>query len=171
MKRREAGKLGVVMVLVLLADGCAAPRAVESMSPLVGTWRLVEDWDRERPTDPKTYPFGERPLGYIVYDGTGHVFVQFTCDPPLPRMESEALDRADAVQLHETVGNYVAYLGTYTVDWQRKVVVHHVEADSRREYTGTEQERPFKLSGDELMIGDGETWLRRLVRVHVTPAH
>jgi len=140
------------------------------ISPLVGTWRLVEDWDRERPDSPKEYPFGEHPLGYIVYDATGHVFVQFTRDPPLPRMESAALDHADAAQLHDTVAHHVAYFGTYTVDWQRNVVVHHVEADSRREYTGTEQERPFKLTGDELLIGDGETWLRRLVRVHEGPA-
>jgi hypothetical protein len=170
MKQLEPVTLVAVVALAQLVVGCVAPRAVESRSPLVGTWRLVEDWDRKRPADPKEYPFGEHPLGYIVYDASGHVFVQFTRDPPLPKMESEALDRASAVELQDTVDSYVAYLGTYTVDWQRKVIVHHVQADSRREYTGTDQERPFKLSGDELLIGDGETWLRRLVRVPDTPA-
>jgi hypothetical protein len=60
---------------------------------------------------------------------------------------------------------YVAYFGTYTVDAAHGVVIHHVAADLRRDYTGTDQRRTFQLSGDELIIGDSRTWLRRFVRI------
>jgi hypothetical protein len=63
-------------------------------------------------------------------------------------------------ELSTTLQGYVAYFGTYTVDPARGVVVHHVIADVRREYTGTDQVRPFRLTADELQIGDGKTWLR-----------
>ena len=111
------------------------------MNALVGTWRFVEVWDRHAPDDPKRYDFGEHPLGYIVYDDTGHIFVQIA-----------------------TADGAWAYFGTYTIDAARGLVIHHVIADSRREFTGTDQERPFRLNGDELVIGDGKTWLSRLMR-------
>jgi len=34
-----------------------------------------------------------------------------------------------------------------------------------RQYTGTAQPRPFKIVRDELLIGDGKTYLRRFKRV------
>ena len=63
------------------------------------------------------------------------------------------------------LSDYVAYFGTYTVDAARGVVTHHVTADVRGEYTGTDQPRRFRIEGDTLIIGDEKKWLRRLVRV------
>jgi hypothetical protein len=60
---------------------------------------------------------------------------------------------------------YVAYFGTFTVDEKNHVVIHHVEASLHPGYTGTDQKRPFTLSGDNLMLGDGKYWRRTFVRV------
>ena len=80
-------------------------------------------------------------------------------------LSREQLRQASADELHATMDAYVAYFGTYTVDAAKGLVVHHVTGDVRREYTDTDQERPFRITGDELLIGDGKSWLRRLVRV------
>jgi hypothetical protein len=61
---------------------------------------------------------------------------------------------------------YEAYFGTYTVDAEKQVVVHHVEGSLAPDYTDTDQPRHFKLEGDRLEIGDGKTWRRVLERVH-----
>jgi hypothetical protein len=151
------------LLAALLLGGCAHHLA-PAESPLIGTWRLVEYWNQPKGDAVKRYPYGEQPLGYIVYDCTGHVFVQFARNPLLARLSSEQLRTAGADDLRATVDGYVAYFGTYTVDAARGVVVHHVIADVRREYTGTDQERPFRVSGEELLVGDGKTWLRRFTR-------
>ena len=155
----------VLLFILLSAGGCAYQRATPAPAGLVGTWRLVEYWNRDSADQPKRYPFGEQPVGFIVYDAAGNVFIQFAPHPRPARMTREELRKAGPEELRATLEGYVAYFGTYTVDAARGVVIHHVAADVRREYTGTDQERPFRLSGDELIIGDQTTWLRRLVRV------
>jgi hypothetical protein len=152
-------------IAVFCVLGCAHLPAPSTNSSLIGTWRLLEFWNQRDPSKAREYPFGESPLGYIVYDATGHVFVQIERNPPPPRLERGALQKATAEELRGTLDAYIAYFGTYTIDPTRKIVVHHVEGDVGREYTGTDQERPFRLVGDELFIGDGKGWLRRFVRL------
>ena len=60
--------------------------------------------------------------------------------------------------------DYVAYWGTYTVDAQAGVVIHHVMSDISNGYAGTDQRRPFSHDGDRLVIGDGKTWTPVLER-------
>jgi hypothetical protein len=151
-------------VLALLFAGCAATR----LSPgpdIVGTWRLVEYWNRDAADQPKTYPYGEQPLGFIIYDRAGNVLVQIAKNPQRPRVAKEDFARMTVEELRAMLQEYVAYFGTYTVDAAHGVVIHHVAADLRREYTATDQRRTFQLSGDELIIGDSRTWLRRFVRI------
>ncbi|HXA18202.1 MAG TPA: hypothetical protein VN380_14480 [Thermoanaerobaculia bacterium] len=53
-------------------------------------------------------------------------------------------------------------LRTYTVDYESKIVTANVIMDVLRQYSGTARPRPFKIVRDELLIGDGKTYLRRL---------
>jgi hypothetical protein len=84
--------------------------------PIVGCWQMVEAWDLNDPGKPgKSYPWGQPPLGYWVYDPAGNFSVQISINPPLP---------------------------------------------------GTDQQRPFRLVGDdELIIGDPTSYERRFQRV------
>lgn len=154
--------------LVLLLAGCAHV-AAPPRNDLAGTWRLVEFWNRAAEDQPKQYPYGEHPLGYIVYDRAGNVFVQMATSTPPPRVTEQERRQLTAAQLATMMDEYVAYFGTYTIDAAKGVVTHHVLGDVRREYTGTDQPRPFRLHGDELIIGDSKTWLRRFERVKETP--
>ena len=158
-----------VVVAVLSASACSsAPRSssASAVSPqnLLGTWRLVsyEDWT---PSGERRTPYGEHPIGYFVYDATGHVFVTFMKGPA---MSAEGFVRgvpATPERKSAAFDGYVAYFGTYTVDPEKHVVVHHVEGSLNPSYTGTDQPRPFELSGDTLIIGNQKTWKRVLARV------
>ena len=164
---------------ILVAGTCATagfagaqsskPAGSHQSGTLVGTWRLVEFWDRDSLTAPFVYRYGQRPTGYFTYDGTGHVSIQIMRGPDPFRVDST---RGEAWFLHATpdelrraAQDYRAYFGTYTVDSARRTVLHQVEGDSRGLYTGSIQKRRYRLVGDSLIIGNDTTGRRVLLRV------
>ncbi|HEY0139579.1 MAG TPA: lipocalin-like domain-containing protein [Thermoanaerobaculia bacterium] len=134
---------------------------------IVGCWQMVEAWNVDDPAKPqeKTYPWGQPPLGYWVYDPAGNVSVQISINPPLPNVTDSwwTLGKTATEQMTASFNNYMAYFGTYTVDGD--TVTHNVVTDVLRQYTATEQPRPFQLVEGELLIGDGTSYLRRFKRV------
>jgi hypothetical protein len=135
---------------------------------LIGTWKITAFENRKDEHDPNsewTYPHGENPKGYFVYDNTGHVMIQIMKTPHSPPFDSGDDEKPTAEEMKRTFSGYVAYFGTYTVDAGRNVVIHHVEGSLKPSFIGTDQPRPFILAGDRLIIGDGKTWRRVLERV------
>lgn len=127
---------------------------VHAAESLLGTWRIERFVDTDA-TGQVSYPYGEHPQGYIVYDATGHVHVQIV---PAAATKGPSADAS----------GYVAYFGTCRVDPEKRIVVHHVEGSSVPGYAGTDQPRPFRVERDVLTIeGDsnGTHFLRRLRRV------
>ena len=145
------------------------PASGHKSGPLVGTWRLVEFWDRDSLAAPFVYRYGERPTGYFTYDATGHVSIQIMRGPDPFRADSARGEswflKASPDELRRAVQDYRAYFGTYTVDAAHGIVTHHVEGDSRGLYTGSRQERRYRLVGDSLIIGNETTNRRVLLRV------
>lgn len=160
-----AGSLGA---RYLLADA-AVPVAHTQTTALFGTWRLVEFWDRETPSSPLVYRYGQKPTGYFTYDPTGHVSIQIMRGPSTFRVDSargeQWFEKATPEELRRATEDYRAYFGTYVVDVAQSAVVHKVEGDSRGLYTGTDQRRQYRLAGDTLVIGNSTTSHRLLVRV------
>jgi hypothetical protein len=141
-----------------------------NFGPIVGSWQMVEAWNVNGPGQPKTYPWGQPPLGYWVYDSAGNFSVQISINPALPIVDVTdpswwTLRPTVEQGMVDSFNNYFAYFGTYTVDYVGGMVTHNVVADVLRQYTGTPQQRPFQLSGDTLIIGDQQTYLRRFQRV------
>ena len=135
---------------------------------LIGTWKLVAFEDRKDEHNPNSewiYPYGKNPMGYFVYDNTGHVMIQIMKTPPPARFASGDDEKPTAEEVKAAFTGYVAYFGTYTVDAAKNVVIHHVEGSLKPSYIGTDQPRPFILAGDHLIIGDDKTWRRVLERV------
>lgn len=109
------------------------------------------------------HPFGAEPIGIFIYTPTGYVSIHIMHNPP-PKAFND-LDLSREEQDHAEDRSYVGYFGTYRVDARRAVVIHHVAGGTRLGYIGHDEERPFRLEGDKLIIGDGRTWRRVLVRV------
>jgi hypothetical protein len=146
-------------------------QAPPNFGPIVGFWEMIEAWDLNDPGKPgKSYPWGNPPLGYWVYDPAGNVSVQISINPPLPVPQQSWWQLGGEVAtdlMLESFNNYLAYWGTYTVDYTTNTVTHNVTTDVLRQYTGTVQPRPFQLVNDnnELLIGDPTSYLRRFKRI------
>ena len=128
---------------------------------LVGTWRLISAEDK----DPNTgkwipYTFGNPPSGYFIYDATGHASIQIMTTPPVKIASPDNPTQAEALAIFN---GYIAYYGTYTVDAANISV--QVEGAWDPTQVGSNQARPYELSGDTLIIGDQTTYKRTLERV------
>jgi len=118
---------------------------------LVGTWQIVKFVDTD-PSGKATYPYGEHPAGFLIYDSTGHMSVQGMRVPATPAFASGDDEKGTEAEVRSAYDGYVAYFGTYRVDENKSVVTHIVEGSLHPSYIGTEQSRPFKLNGDVLVI-------------------
>ena len=145
MKTKRAIVVGVVLVLLAGLGVAGAQRPVPPApsikDQLIGTWRLVAR-DVVRPDgssslDPAYGP--KYPIGYIMYDRTGHMAVQFM-----------GLDRPN----DQSSRAYNAYFGTSTIDESSRPprVSHHMEGSLDPRDIGQTAVRDILLNGDELKI-------------------
>lgn len=142
-------------------DEAEKPSSKSLQEKLVGTWRLMSADDFDSDTHQWIpYTFGNPPCGYFIYDATGHASIQIMTTPPvkLAAHDNPTPDEALAI-----FNGYIAYFGTYTVNESH--IHHHVEGAWDPSQVGSDQIRPYELSGDRLVIGDQKTYRRVLERV------
>lgn len=168
-------KAGIfVSVVAALLIGCSTTGPAKRthdpetlVSRLVGTWQVMELVDTDS-TGKVSYPYGEHPMGYIVYDGTGHLHVQVMRTPATPPFAAGDEHGTDK-EVRAAYDGYVAYFGTYEVDEAQGKVIHRVQGSLMPSYTGTDQPRPIRFVDGDLVI-EGTTpeghFYRRLRRVH-----
>lgn len=137
--------------------------ATTQLDKLIGTWRLIEFSDLDSASSKWTYRYGKNPKGYFTYTKSGIVNLNISADTPLKISEDSAENYN--INLLNWV-NHVAlgYFGTYTVDFNKSILTHHVKGGSLPWYIDTDQPREFILKGDTLIIGDSKTWKRVLVK-------
>jgi hypothetical protein len=134
---------------LLLLAGCVtiAPRET---SGIVGTWRLVS-YEERAEGQPVRRPYGDKPIGLLTYDATGHMAIQ-VMKVPHPKVASgtdETITPEEKIALFDA---YTAYFGTYSVDADRGMIVYHPEGDIADVFIGEVEERPFTLKGDTLTL-------------------
>lgn len=115
---------------------------------IAGAWRL-ETWRKHEEGGTFSYPFGEQPVGTLIYTPDGYMAVQM--------LEAErgllATDDALGGTPEERASAYsscLAYFGRYEV--QGESVIHHVEGSLFPNWSKTTQERPFECRGNELSL-------------------
>ena len=137
--------------------------ATSQLDKLIGTWRLIEFSDLDSATSQWTYRYGKNPKGYFTYTKSGIVNLNISTETPLKISEDSAKNYN--INLLNWVDHFsLGYFGTYTVDFNKFIVTHHVKGGSLPWYIDTDQQRQFVLKGDTLIIGDGKTWKRVLVK-------
>jgi hypothetical protein len=119
---------------------------------LLGTWRLVSFQSEVQGTLVK--PFGDEPLGYLVYTADGHVFV-ILADRERPELFRSAAGRGpvllDTAQPNTPFG-FIGHCGTFEVrDGQ---AIHHYEVSFRPSVDGGAEVRSVEISDDRLILGD-----------------
>ena len=141
----------ISLIIAIVAFLGSADLWAQSASPIVGTWRVVK-YENHLVDGTVSYPYGEHPQGYFVYDPTGHLSVQIMRTPALTPFPGMREGTGEASRYKEAFLAYVAYFGTYTIDTAKGTVTHHVEGSLRPDYAGTDQVRPFRIEGDRLII-------------------
>ncbi len=137
--------------------------ATTQLDKLIGTWRLIEFSDLDSTTSKWTYQYGKNPKGYFTYTRSGIVNLNISSETPLKISEDSAQNYN--INLQNWLDHFaIGYFGTYTVDFNKSVVIHHVKGGSLPWYIDTDQAREFVLKGDTLIIGDSKTWKRVLVK-------
>src|SRR5271165_4356121 len=127
---------------IALAVALAAmrPSFADDRPSVVGTWEVVSYEMVSPTTGDRESTRGKIPPGYTIFTPEGRMMVLITNEGRnAPRTEQ---DRADLFQ------SMIAYAGTYRVEgdkWTTKV-----EVASNPALVGTEQERTFRLEGDQL---------------------
>ena len=119
-------------------------------APIVGTWRLFT-FEFRKADGIVIYPFGERARGSIIYTESGRYSAQ------LMRLDRPKFASGDQMQgtAEEIETNYkgcISYFGTYEINFQDSLIIHHVEGSIFPNMEGRDQERFFELSENRLQL-------------------
>ena len=155
------------MVLACVAStACAgserAPK--EQAANLVGTWRIQRHTPAAGADDSASLRFGSRPRGYLVYDATGHVFLQVQDVDLADSVKSRWRGAPDSV-LRGLLQGFQAYFGTYAVDSAAQLVTHRIEGELLPRFGTVEVATPYRLRGDSLILGADSLEQWHFVRV------
>jgi hypothetical protein len=156
---------------------------------IIGTWSLVDAWDMGGiPSDPtqKTYPWGNPPAGYWVFDRSGHFSLMISQNPalqipvdpysgnPQPQwLNPTAPWEVPYALLIETfsTANPFAYFGTYSVAIDEKnpnsgTILMNIFSDVLRVYTNQIEKRPFTFESNDIVnVGVAGQYMRVLRRL------
>lgn len=154
-------KNGAPAFAAFVACFALAGAAAAGEPSVVGSWRLVSYEDKS-PNGQSLYPYGKEPRGLLIYDASGNMSIQLM-KMPHPKVASGDDSKVTAEEKQALYDAYVAYFGKYTVDLEKGVIIHRVEGDLADVYIGSDEERPFVLRADTLILAphwsvDGRDW-------------
>lgn len=115
---------------------------------IAGTWEL-KFWRRYEPDNTVSLPFGESPLGLLIYTPSGDMAVQLVTANRTRLNTSDALGGTveERAQAYSTC---LAYFGRYTLSGDS--VIHHLEGALFPNWSGTDQVRPIVHEGDDMIL-------------------
>lgn len=121
-----------------------------SQTLIVGAWRLIT-FEFRKADGNVIHPFGERARGSIIYTEKGRYSAQ------LMRIDRPKFASGDQMQgtAEEIGANYkgcISYFGTYEINLQDSLIIHHVEGSIFPNMEGRDQERFFELSENRLQL-------------------
>ena len=143
-----------VLLLPLTSSAYSAVETAASVPrELVGSWTLVSRSDstldgRPREAEPT---LGSDPVGFLVYDSSGHVAVQLMRRDRKTNVAASAGARG-AANNTAYVGGYDAYFGTAQCDPISHTVKHRLVAAISPSDVGKELIRHYRVEGDALTL-------------------
>ena len=148
-------KTQTLLAFVGLATGSITP-AFSQTTPkeLVGTRTLVSitlEYDGK-----KIDFFGANPHGQLTLDPNGRFSVIITRSD-VPKFATNSRDAGTSEENKAAVQASIAYFGTYSVSEADNVIKYHIDGSTYPNWQDTDQERLFKLSGDELTLTNSTT--------------
>jgi hypothetical protein len=122
---------------------------IRQSNPLLGTWKL-KSHVATTVAGARSTPYGEHPTGYLSYSADGRMQAIGASDGRTAPQGDDPTDDERA-RLYDTM---FAYAGTYTLGVDK--VTHHVDISWNHLWSGSDQVRFYKLSGNILIITTSE---------------
>ncbi|OJT18170.1 hypothetical protein BO221_42565 [Archangium sp. Cb G35] len=117
---------------------------------LVGTWQLISVEGR-LPDGSRDYPYGQNPLGILMYDRLGNMAVQLMRRDRTP-FKSADLKGGLAQEAKDALDGAAVYFGTYETEEQTETVCHHITGSVFPNWIGTVQRRKATMTGNRLVL-------------------
>jgi hypothetical protein len=153
MNRIGIGVATVVSAVLASASVLAGARSAGPTRPaapasLAGTW-VLSAADDLRPDGTRVQAYGSNPRGLLFLGDDGRYALQiFRSDRP--RFTSGDKRRGTPQEYEAAVLGMSTHFGRYVVDATGGTITFQIELASFPNWEGTEQKRPYTLSGDEL---------------------
>jgi Lipocalin-like domain len=138
------GTLGVLCLGMVLSAGDACAQTAKD---LVGTWTLVSAVTEQGGN--KTDIYGPNPKGILTVDANGRYVIAFA-RADLPKVASNNRTTATPEENKAIVQGSLTHFGTLSVNAADKTFTFKIETATFPNWDGTEQKRPFTVTGDEL---------------------
>lgn len=137
----------IALAAALLA-ATALARAEDKVPTLAGTWILVAA-DVMHPDGKRTSDYGAAPQGLLMVDSDGRYSLQiFHSDRP--RFAAGDRKKGTPEEYSAAVLGSSTHFGHVALDPAAGLVIFRIESASFPNSEGTEERRPYMLSGDEL---------------------
>jgi len=141
--------------------GCAGVVGLEAASSarerLPGIYKLIS-WKTANPDGSVVEPLGADPIGRITYHKSGLMSVMLMRrgrKAPARIDPQTATDEELREALRQTLGTnsgFIAYMGTFELNEDRSIVIHHIEGGSSATFTGANFERRYTLTNKGLAL-------------------
>ena len=137
------GTLGLLCLGVVLSAGAVFAQTAKD---LVGTWTLVSNVTEQGGN--KTDTYGPNPKGILTVDANGR-YVLAIVRAGLPKVASNNRTTATPEENKAIVQGSLTHFGTLSVN-AADHFTFNIETSTFPNFDGTEQKRPFTVTGDEL---------------------
>ena len=118
---------------------------------LVGTWTLMRYVENDIVTGGENHPFGEHPLGLLLYTPDGYVSAQLQHRERSRFADGDPL-RATAAEYASAGSTYIAYSGRYFVDEAKQALSHEMAVSLFPNWFGQRQVRLVQVTGEYLQL-------------------
>ena len=146
--------------LAFVHIGEAAADAVRAR--FIGTWSLTS-YELRLASGVVEKPFGDHPVGRILYQKNGAMSAQLMRPAPSPFANPDPL-QARPEESTLAWRNYIGYWGTFRVDAKARLVVHDIEGGWFPNWVGQKQVRSFRFDRDRLILeADSPAWHATLI--------
>ena len=142
--------VATALAVVIGASAATAQPSETLREQIVGSWDFIIA-EIVTQDGKKTFPFGERPKGMLVFTSGGH-FSQVHVSGDLPKIASSNRLAGTPEQNTAIVHGSLALFGTYTIDEAKKTLTFHIVGSTFPNQQGTSQTRTIdKLTEDEFV--------------------
>ena len=138
--------VALTLCALALAPAPVGAQAGAPMSPLVGTWTLVLV-DNVQPDGQRVHLYGDDPHGILTFDAQGRYALQILSGGR-PRFASNDKAKGTPEEYKAAVQGSNSHFGRYSA--ADGALTFQIEHASYPNWEGTQQKRPFTITGDQL---------------------